>query len=52
MRNVLLGAGTSIVLAFVVIVPSVFGISTWKIALGVLGFVLIVLSGRNNTTRK
>ncbi len=47
MRNIVLGAAASILMALVMVVPSVLGISTWKIVLGVLGLALIVLSGRD-----
>lgn len=46
MRNIVAGAAVAMLLAVVMIVPSLFGISTWKIVLGALGLALIVLSGR------
>ena len=52
MRNLALGAAASVLMALVMIVPSIFGISTWKIVLGALGLGLIVLSGRGSRTDK
>jgi hypothetical protein len=46
MRNIVLGLAVSLLIAIVLIVPTLFGISTWKIVLGAIGLVLIVLSGR------
>jgi hypothetical protein len=45
-RNIVLGSGVSIVIAFTAAVPSLGGVSTWKIALGLVGVVLFVLAGR------
>lgn len=45
MRNIVLGSSVSIVIAFTAAFPSVGGVSTWKIALGLLGLVLFVLAG-------
>ena len=52
MRNLVQGAAAAVLGAFVMIVPSLFGISTWKIALGALGLALIVLSGREKRISK
>jgi hypothetical protein len=40
------------VLAFVAIVPSVFGIETWKILLALFGLVLTSLAGPASRTGK
>jgi uncharacterized membrane protein YeiH len=46
-RLIIVGAVTAIVLAFVVAVPTVHGVSTWKYVLGAIGLVLFLLAGRN-----
>ena len=46
MRNIVVGLAVSLLIAIVLIVPNLFGISTWKIVLGAIGLALIVLSGR------
>lgn len=51
MRTIIIGALTAAALAFVVAVPSVGGISTWKYILGAIGLALFVLAGRNPSTR-
>jgi len=45
-RTTIIGAVTAIVLAFVVAVPTVYGVSTWKYVLGAIGLVLFLLGGR------
>jgi hypothetical protein len=50
MRNILGGAAVAALMAAAAIVPSVFGISTWKIVLGAVGFALIVLAGRDRSS--
>ena len=46
MRNITIGLAVSLLIAIVLIVPTLFGISTWKIVLGGIGLALIVLAGR------
>ena len=46
MRNVIFGLAVATVLAFTLVVPRVTGIDTWKIALALVGFGLLVASGR------
>jgi hypothetical protein len=47
LRNVLTGLATAIVIAFVLAVPSIGRVSTWKIVLGLLGLALFVVGGRH-----
>jgi hypothetical protein len=42
----------AVVLAFVAMVPSVFGVETWKILLALLGLVLMSLAGPASRTGK
>ena len=46
MRNILLGLAIAGVMAFMVAVPRIGTISTWKIVLGVLGIAIFLLAGR------
>jgi len=46
LRNVLTGLATAIVIAFVLAVPSIGGVGTWKIVLGLVGLALFVAGGR------
>ena len=46
LRNLVIGLGTAVVLTAVAIVPTVAGISTWKLVLGLLGIALFVLAER------
>lgn len=48
MRNIVVGLAVSLLIATVLIVPTFFGISTWKIVLGAIGLALILLSGRKS----
>jgi hypothetical protein len=45
-RPIIVGAVAAIVLAFVVAVPTLYGVSTWKYVLGAIGLVLFILGGR------
>jgi len=47
-----MAAGTAIVIAFTIAVPSLHGISTWKYVLGVIGFALFLLAGRDDSSRR
>ena len=47
MRPIIIGAVGAVVLAFVVAVPTLDGVSTWKYVLGAIGLVLFILGGRN-----
>jgi len=49
LRNVLTGLATAIVIAFVLAVPSIERVSTWKIVLGLLGLALFVVGGRHRS---
>jgi hypothetical protein len=49
LRNVLTGLATAIVIAFVLAVPSIGRVSTWKIVLGLLGLALFVVGGRHRS---
>lgn len=40
----------ALLLVWVLVVPSIAGIDTWKVALAIIGFTLLVLSGRNKGT--
>ena len=46
LRNVLTGLATAFVIAFVLAVPSIGGVGTWKIVLGLIGLTLFVAGGR------
>jgi hypothetical protein len=50
MRNILAGTAVAAFIAIVAIVPTMFGISTWKIVLGAIGFALIVWAGRDRSS--
>jgi hypothetical protein len=47
LRNVVSGLATAIVIAFVLAVPAIGRVSTWKIVLGLLGVALFVSAGRH-----
>ena len=47
LRNLVTGLATAIVIAFVLAVPTIGRVSTWKIALGLLGVALFVSAGRH-----
>jgi hypothetical protein len=49
LRNVLTGLATAIVIAFVLAVPSIGRVSTWKIVLALLGLALFVVGGRHRS---
>jgi hypothetical protein len=42
-------AGIAVLIAFVLAVPRVAGIETWKWVLGMIGLALIVLAGRQKS---
>ncbi len=46
MRNLAAGLAIAIVIAFTMAVPTVGTLSTWKIMLGIIGFVIFVRAGR------
>ena len=46
LRNVVTGLATAIVIAFVLAVPTIGRVSTWKVVLGLLGVALFVSAGR------
>lgn len=50
LQTTITGAVLACVLAFMLIVPSIDGISTWKYVLAGVGFLLLVMSGA--TARK
>jgi hypothetical protein len=45
-RKVVFGTAVAAVLAFMIAVPTIHGISTWKYVLAAIGVVLIVIGGR------
>ena len=45
-RTLIVGAVAAMLLEFVVAVPTVYGVSTWKYVLGAIGLVLFILGGR------
>jgi hypothetical protein len=47
LRNVVTGLATAIVIAFVLAVPTIGRVSTWKVVLGLLGVALFVSAGRH-----
>ena len=47
MRNLLVGLAAAGMIAVVIGVPSIAGISTWKYLLGAFGFFLFVKAGRS-----
>jgi hypothetical protein len=49
LRNVLTGLAIAIVMAFVLAVPSIGRVSTWKIVLALLGLALFVVGGRHRS---
>lgn len=51
MRNITLGLGVAIVIAFTMVVPRIGTISTWKIVLGVIGLAMFMLAGRDGRKR-
>lgn len=46
MRNILVGAAAAFAIAFILAVPRVYGIESWKIVLGIVGIALFVFAGR------
>jgi len=50
-RRIVLGAGVAIVTVFMLVVPSIDGVSTWKYVLGAIGLVLFFLAGRDRPTK-
>jgi hypothetical protein len=46
LRNILLGLAIAGVMAFMLAVPSIGTVSTWKIVLGALGIVIFLQAGR------
>jgi hypothetical protein len=40
------GAAIAVVLAFMIVVPEIRGVSTWKYVLAAFGLILIILGGR------
>lgn len=51
-RNLLAGTGAAALMAILLATPTILGISSWKIFLGVLGLVLFMLSsGRGANTK-
>jgi hypothetical protein len=46
MRNIVFGAGAAIVIAFVLVVPRIGTVATWKVVLGAAGLAVFILAGR------
>jgi hypothetical protein len=51
-RRLVAAFSIAVVVAFVAIVPSVFGIETWKIVLALFGLLLTSLAGPASRTGK
>jgi hypothetical protein len=51
LRNIVSGAGVAIVIAFVLVVPRIGTVATWKVVLGVAGLAVFALAGRDRPTR-
>jgi hypothetical protein len=47
LRNVVTGLMTAIVIAFVLAVPTIGRVSTWKVVAGLLGVAVFVSAGRH-----
>jgi hypothetical protein len=50
-RSIILGSSAAIVMAFTLIVPRVYGVSTWKYVLAAIGVTLFFLADRDGSTR-
>ena len=50
--RILAGSAVAVLVAVVLGVPTIAGIDTWKIALGVVGLILFVLSGGRRAETK
>jgi hypothetical protein len=49
-RTLAVGATIAVVLAFVIVIPEIGGVSTWKYVLAAIGLILIILAGRKEST--
>jgi hypothetical protein len=50
-RNIVFGVGAAIVVAFVLVVPRIGTVATWKLVLAVAGLAVFVLAGRDRSKR-
>jgi hypothetical protein len=50
-RNIVFGVGAAIVIAFVLVVPRIGTVATWKLVLAVAGLAVFVLAGRDRSKR-
>ena len=51
-RNILAGSGVAALLAVQLAVPTIAGISSWKVVLAALGVILFTLSHRRGAETK
>jgi hypothetical protein len=51
LRNIVFGVGAAVVMAFVLIVPRIGRVATWKVALGAAGLAVFILAGRDRGQR-
>jgi hypothetical protein len=52
MRNIVVGAAAAIVIAFVLVVPRIGTVATWKVVLGAAGVAVFVLAGRETISSR
>ena len=50
--RLVLGLGAAIVIASMLAVPSIYGVSTWKYVLAAFGVLLFVMAGRDTSTKR
>ena len=50
MRNIVFGVGMAIVIAFVLVVPRIGTVATWKVVLGAAGLAVFILAGLDRRT--
>jgi hypothetical protein len=51
LRNIALGLGAAIVIAFVLVVPRIGTVATWKVVLAAAGLAVYILAGRDTSKR-
>jgi hypothetical protein len=49
--RLIVSSGAAILLAVLLATPTIAGISTWKVVLGLIGLILFVMSGRRATPK-
>jgi hypothetical protein len=50
--NILAGSLVAVIGAVLLLVPSIGGVATWKVVLGVLGLALFIAAGRDRSARR